>query len=112
MAISVHGAGGDGSNELEGPFEDAEARAFYEELPDLKAVLPAVLFGDDASSGADEPTSIKAELAALLKQLPQVVSKHETDEVRSPHACSTHPASHAYTHPLRPPPLTAFLPSH
>ena len=27
-------------------FDDEEARSFYEDLPDLRAVLPGVLFGD------------------------------------------------------------------
>ena len=38
-----------------GPFEDEETRAFYESLPDLRAVVPAVLLGDkpadEASNG-------------------------------------------------------------
>lgn len=40
-----------------GPFEDEETRAFYESLPDLRAVVPAVLLGDKAP---DEATNTVA----------------------------------------------------
>ena len=35
-----------------GPFEDEETRAFYESLPDLRAVVPAVLLGDKTAEEA------------------------------------------------------------
>lgn len=38
------------------PFEDAETKAFYESLPDLRGSTPAVLLGD-GGRGDDEPPS-------------------------------------------------------
>jgi regulator of nonsense transcripts 2 len=54
-ALGAAGAASDG-----GPFEDEEQRAFYESLPELRAMLPAVLLGGaerDAAPGdaATEP---------------------------------------------------------
>ncbi|KAL3151997.1 hypothetical protein ABBQ32_001118 [Trebouxia sp. C0010 RCD-2024] len=37
-----------------GPFEDEDTRAFYESMPDLRAVVPAVLLGE-ATAPADTP---------------------------------------------------------
>lgn len=34
-----------------GPFEDEEARAFYEALPDVRAVVPALLLGEAGPQG-------------------------------------------------------------
>ena len=45
VQISIHGPGGEGDDE-DDIFDDAESRAYYEQLPDLKSVLPAVLFDD------------------------------------------------------------------
>jgi hypothetical protein len=39
-------------NSYSGIFDDAEERSFYEDLPDLKALLPAVLFS--GGSGAND----------------------------------------------------------
>lgn len=45
-----------------GPFEDEETRAFYESLPDLRAVVPAVLLGDKAP---EEPANgVAADITA------------------------------------------------
>ena len=39
-----------------GPFEDLETRSFYETLPNLRVIIPAVLLGDAAKSAACEGT--------------------------------------------------------
>ena len=51
MAISLHGTGGDDES-AGGLFDDKDTRSFYETLPDLKAVLPAVLFGEGGEAVA------------------------------------------------------------
>ncbi|KAK9868805.1 hypothetical protein WJX84_002149 [Apatococcus fuscideae] len=58
---------------LSGPFEDEESRLFYESLPDLRAVVPGVLLGNQnvSESKPDEDTS--TEMA-------------DTEESPSPHA--------------------------
>ena len=80
MAISMHGAGGEGSEEIEGAFQNAEMRAFYEQLPDLRSMLPAVLFGDEAPRDEDALETTKFE--ELLRALPLVENKHDADEAR------------------------------
>ena len=37
-----------------GPFEDEDTRAFYESMPDLRAVVPAVLLGEVAPADASD----------------------------------------------------------
>ena len=56
-----------------GLYADAEERAFYEQLPDLRAVLPAVLFseeGDADTSGLEE----------AMRRLPSCSSRREVDD--------------------------------
>ena len=49
--------GGDGS-ELEGPFEDETTRTFYEELPDVRALVPAAILSKSLrAAGLGESTS-------------------------------------------------------
>ena len=58
-----------------GLYADAEERAFYEQLPDLRAVLPAVLFseeGDADTSGLEE----------AMRRLPSCSSRREVDDPR------------------------------
>ena len=59
-----------------GLYADAEERAFYEQLPDLRAVLPAVLFseeGDADTSGLEE----------AMRRLPSCSSRREVDDLAS-----------------------------
>lgn len=37
-----------------GPFEDEDTRAFYESMPDLRAVVPAVLLGEATPADASD----------------------------------------------------------
>ena len=78
MGISVHGAGGDGGDVADdGMYIDVEQRAFYETLPDLRSVLPAVLFGDDgaAAKGSADAEGSRGAIEALLKGIPSLASK-------------------------------------
>lgn len=45
-----------------GPFEDEETRAFYESLPDLRAVVPAVLLGDKTAEEASNGVTVDSTL--------------------------------------------------
>lgn len=45
-----------------GPFEDEETRAFYESLPDLRAVVPAVLLGDKTAEEASNGVAVDSTL--------------------------------------------------
>ena len=81
MDVTVHGAA-DASGEGDEVYEDAESRAFYEQLPDLQAVLPAVLFA--AEEGAKSSTAEgKEAVEKLLGQMPALASKAEVDELAS-----------------------------
>ena len=102
-----------------GLYADAEERAFYEQLPDLRAVLPAVLFseeGDADTSGLEE----------AMRRLPSCSSRREVDDytvLYMPHCAILYytilhytiggrpcfGAHHART-PLRPPPARAGPP--
>ena len=48
-----------------GPFEDPETRYFYETLPDLRGIIPAVLLGDAAkpATADEEPAGAAAATA-------------------------------------------------
>ena len=69
-------------------YDDLETRAFYEQLPDLRAELPAVLFGEDPDEanapdkkgGAPAPAG-SADVDALLKTLPQLSDKAAVDKL-------------------------------
>ena len=71
MLVSMHAGQSEQDHDL---FEDEDARAFYEQLPDLKSVLPAVLFADpkdgmdakDAKAAADASLARVEELLASL----------------------------------------------
>ena len=85
MAISLHGTSGDDEN-AGGLFDDKDTRTFYETLPDLMAVLPAVLFGEGGEADMKEQTAESFE--AQLKQLPGCTSRAMVDEVASNLVCS------------------------
>ena len=91
VSVSVVGAAG---NNPDGDdlYADAEARAFYEQLPDLRSVLPAVLFGDDDSGGGgagigSDALEAKATVEGLLSMLPRIMSKSEIDDLASEVVC-------------------------
>lgn len=69
MHVSVHDVS-ESQDDANGLYADTEACSFYEQLPDLKSVLPAVLFGD-ACAVEDEDS--RANFSALLSTLPQVL---------------------------------------
>lgn len=66
-----------------GPFEDEETRAFYESLPDLRAVVPAVLLGDkpadEASDGpaTDSAADLQTEAAQAADEPHEAASSGE-----------------------------------
>jgi len=65
MAISLHGTSGDDEN-AGGLFDDKDTRTFYETLPDLMAVLPAVLFGEGGEADRWNPALLALALALAL----------------------------------------------
>jgi len=84
VVISLYGA--NDQDDSEEVFEDADTRAFYEQLPDLKSVLPAVLFEDPSERGAsveavDDDSAARFE--ALLAELPLCTSRERCDELAS-----------------------------
>ena len=41
-----------------GPFEDEDTRAFYESLPDVRGIVPAILLGESTTETSEhEPTA-------------------------------------------------------
>lgn len=51
-----------------GPFEDEEARAFYASLPDVRALVPALLLGDAAAAPAATDAAARDSPAAPAMQ--------------------------------------------
>ena len=86
--ISIHGAGGDGDGSAgaDSPYGDAETHAFYEVLPDLRSVLPAVLFGE-VERGGEVDEQQKRLIEGLMKMVPQLASRQETDDLASELVC-------------------------
>ena len=77
------GADGDGS-----PYTDAEGRDFYEKLPDLRAVLPQVLFAAAAPAEArpagDEAARQRGAIEADLKRMLHLSGRAaDVDEIAS-----------------------------
>ena len=73
-------------------YDDDESRAFYEQLPDLKAVLPALLFGDPTEGGKEGGKEgagrggeerAPAELERLLGTLPLCNTREQLDGLAS-----------------------------
>ena len=106
VACQGHGGSGDGLEDLDSAYHDTETRAFYEQLPDLKAVLPAVLFGEGGGgdsgggggggggsdsggggAGGGGGDRQKADLELLLKRLPNMEGRKEVDELASEIIC-------------------------
>jgi regulator of nonsense transcripts 2 len=51
-----------------GPFEDEEARAFYASLPDVRALVPALLLGDAAVAAPAADSAARAPSTAPSTQ--------------------------------------------
>ncbi|CAD7702075.1 unnamed protein product [Ostreobium quekettii] len=65
-------------------FDDAETQAFYETLPDLRALVPAVLLGvaeDKVMAKDGRARASNQELDALLSRLPTCVTRDSADEI-------------------------------
>ena len=60
-----------------GPFEDEDTRAFYESMPDLRAVVPAVLLGEVAPTDASDQQD--ASLDAGDSLLPDATVSEQAD---------------------------------
>ena len=79
--VTLHGAS-DAAAKADDVYEDAESRSFYEQLPDLQAVLPAVLFAADGGGPAAAAESKEA-IERLLAQMPSLAGKETVDELAS-----------------------------
>ncbi|DBA81963.1 TPA: hypothetical protein ACH3X1_007672 [Trebouxia sp. C0004] len=60
-----------------GPFEDEDTRAFYESLPDVRAVVPAVLLGETAH--VDAPDQAGSTVDGLDTTMPPAPASHNVD---------------------------------
>tara|TARA_B100000524_G_scaffold190556_1_gene98773 strand:- start:112 stop:3438 length:3327 start_codon:yes stop_codon:yes gene_type:complete len=70
-------------------YGDLETRVFYEVMPDLRSVLPAVLF-EEVKRGAAAPwgeTDIAAKFDELLLAMPKMSSKQQCDDLASELCC-------------------------
>ncbi|KAL1518668.1 hypothetical protein AB1Y20_002956 [Prymnesium parvum] len=84
VLVSMHGPAG-GSDGLE-LFEDEDLRTLYEQLPDLRSVLPAVLFADP-KEGKDESGSGE-EVEALLARAAHASTREQIDALASDLVCA------------------------
>lgn len=84
MQVSIYGPGS-GSDGLE-LFEDEDLRTLYEQLPDLKSVLPAVLFADPKEGKADSGSG--EEIEQLLTRLPVASTREQVDSLASELVCA------------------------
>ena len=55
-------------------FEDEESQAFYEALPELQALVPAMLLQDAAEAPADAPQAAEAVQESGRPSVPQTVT--------------------------------------
>ncbi len=54
-----------------GPFEDEETKALYESLPDIRALVPALLLGaaaDEKEAGAEPEQALPEEAAPEIAE--------------------------------------------
>ncbi len=82
-----------------GPFEDEETKALYESLPDIRAMVPALLLGttseqkeadgEPGHAADDEPQLVPGEEAAASSVAPA----HVSNEGRP---CPNHAGKHSY----------------
>ena len=86
VAISMHGGQAD-ADDAGGLFEDKDTRTFYETLPDLLAVLPAVLFDAGGDADLNSPEMSAQSFESLLTQLPGCTSREIVDELASQLVC-------------------------
>ena len=87
-SISVVAMSGD--EKLDGtPYDDVEARSFYEQLPDLKSMLPPILFDTpDEKKEESADAQSKASIEELLKQLLRInMTSVDIDELASECIC-------------------------
>ncbi|KAL3931924.1 MAG: hypothetical protein SGPRY_000918 [Prymnesium sp.] len=84
VQVSIYGPGS-GSDGLE-LFEDEDLRTLYEQLPDLKSVLPAVLFADPKEGKADSGSG--EEIEQLLTRLPVASTREQVDSLASELVCA------------------------